>query len=72
MSDLPPDMDASGWLTLGIVAVALVAGGFIASWLKKRRSRTSSSTSTQTDAEVARQHAIDEAERLTRNPRERY
>ncbi|MFB6609021.1 hypothetical protein ACFCVO_01760 [Agromyces sp. NPDC056379] len=72
MSDLPPDMDASGWLTLGFIAVVLVAGGFIASRLKRRRSRTSSTTPAQTDAEVARQRAIDEAERLTRNPRERY
>ncbi|MGH2617238.1 MAG: hypothetical protein ACRDJC_18550 [Thermomicrobiales bacterium] len=72
MSDLSPDMDASGWLTLGIVAVALVAGGFIASRLKRRRSRTSRSTAALTDAEVARQHAIDESERLTRNLHERY
>ncbi|SIN76201.1 hypothetical protein [Agromyces cerinus] len=72
MSDLPPDMDASGWLTLGILAVVLVGGGFIASWLKRRRSTTSSRMTKQTDAEVARQHAIDDAERLTRNPRERY
>ena len=72
MSDLPPDMDASGWLTLGIVALALVVGAFIASWLKKRRGGTSSRMTQQADASAARQHAIDEAERLTRNPRERY
>ncbi|MFC9558299.1 hypothetical protein [Agromyces sp. NPDC056965] len=72
MSDLPLDMDASGWLTLGVVAVLLVGGGFIAAWLKRRRSKTPSSTAVQPDAEVARQHAIDQSERLTRNPRERY
>lgn len=72
MSDLPPDMDASGWLTLGVVAVVLVVGGVIARGLKKRRSQTSSRLTKQTDVEVARQHAIDEAERLTRNPRERF
>lgn len=72
MSDLPLDMDASGWITLGVAAVALVILGVVAGRLKNRRGKTSSRMAKPTDAEIARQRAIDEAERLTRNPRERF
>ena len=72
MSDLPLDMDASGWITLGVAAVALVVGGVVAGRLKNRRGKSSSWMAKPTDAEIARQRAIDEAERLTRNPRERF